>query len=273
MPPSANIEINGVAAVDDDLPINTLVQLSNADTGGEITYLWEILDQPEGTADVLSSPAIENPTFTPTKEGSYLIRLTVNDTLSTEVGDKKIAAIRQFKTNERIPAGMETIEVDAAKGWKPAVNRLLGIVDSVARDANLIICVNPAVGFPVVGDIVRLTETALIKVGLPGEERLLLCETALATVATDVIGPLGIVVGTPTGAASMASGLVIVRRFGLVEVSEAGVPALNDPVYVSDTAQPDLAAGTNPRKIGKVVYSAAGVWRWLIDGALGTTWP
>jgi hypothetical protein len=273
MPPSANIEINGVAVSDDDLPINTLVQLSNADTGGEITYLWEILDQPDGTADVLSSPAIENPTFTPKKEGSYLVRLTVNDALSTEVSDKKIAAVRQLKTNERIPAGMETIEVDPAKGWKPATNRMLAITDDVARDANLIICVNPGASFPTTGDIIRLTQTALIKTGLPGEERLLLCETALATVAANVLGPLAIVVGTPAGAGPSANGLVVARRFGLVEVTEAGAPLVGDPVYVSDTAQPALAAGTNARKIGKVVFSAAGVWRWLIDGSIGTTWP
>ncbi len=271
--PQALIEINAVAGSNDNLPINTLVQLSNADTGGEVTYLWEILDQPEGTADVLSNPAIENPTFTPTKEGSYLIRVTVNDTLVSETSDMVIAAVRQLKTNERIPAAMETIEVSTSLGWKPATNRLLQIVDDVARDANLIICVNPPASFPVVGDIVKFTETALIKVGLPGEERLLLCEKSLATALADVTGPLGVVVGTPTGASPAANGLVVVRRFGLVEPTEAGAPTIGDPVYVSDTAQPALVAGTNSRKIGKVVYSTASIWRWMIDGSIGTTWP
>lgn len=273
MAPSANIEINGVAASDDDLPIAVLVQLSNADTGGEVTYLWEILDQPTGTADVLSSPAIENPTFTPTKEGSYLLRLTVNATTSTEVSDKKIAAVRQLKTNERIPAGMETIEVDPAKGWKPATNQLMSDHDSRIVTGDLIVCVNPGASYPVVGDIVQFTQTAVIKSGLPGEETLLLCETALATVAANVIGPLGIVVGTPTGAVPAANGLVVVRTFGLVEPAEAGAPTIGDPVYVSDTAQPALVTGTSTRKIGKVVFSAAGVWRWMIDRAVGTTWP
>lgn len=271
--PQALIEINAIAGSNDDLPINTLVQLSNADIGGEITYLWEILDQPEGTADVLSNPAIENPTFTPKKEGSYLLRVTVNDSLASETSDLAIAAVRQLKTDERIPAAMETTEVSTSLGWKPATNRLLQLVDDVVRDANLIICVNPGASFPVVGDIVRLTQTALIKTGLPGEERLLLCETALATVAANVLGPLGVVVGTPTGAAPAADGLVVVRRFGLVEPTEAGAPAIGDPVYVSDTAQPALVAGTNVRKIGKVVYSTAGIWQWIVDGSVGTTWP
>lgn len=267
MPPSANIEINGLAVSDDDLPINTLVQLSNADTGGEITYLWEILDQPEGTADVLSNPAIENPTFTPKKEGSYLIRLTVNDSLSTEVADKKIAAIRQLKTNERIPAAMETVEVDTAKGWKPATNRMLEITDDVARDANLIVCINPGASFPVVGDIVRFDQSALIKATLPGQERLLLCEKALATSAAQVAGTLGVVIATPTGASPSANGLVIVRKFGVVEAVEVGAPAVGDSVYVSDTAQPALVAGSNSRKIGKVVYSSGGSYQWLIDNS------
>jgi len=272
--PAADIEINGSAVSDDDLPIATLVQLSNADTGGEISYLWEILDQPEGTADVLSSTSIENPTFTPNKEGTYLLRLTVNDTLASEVSDLKVAAVRQLKTNERIPAAMETTEVDSAKGWKPATNRLLQITDYVSRDANLIVCVNPGASFPVLGDIVRMHQTAIIKTGLPGEEELLLCETALATVAANLLGPMGAVVGTPTGVAPAANGLVIVRRFGLVEVDEAGAPTVGDVVYVDDTAQPSLTVGSNSRKVGMVVYSAASVWRWIIDGSLADgLWP
>jgi len=262
--PAANIEINGVAASNDDLPINTLVQLSNADVGGEVTYFWEILDQPEGTADVLSSTTIENPTFTPKKEGSYLLRLTVNDTLASEVSDMAIAAVRYLRTNDREVAAQETVEVDSARGWKTAVNRQLRKLNVAGTDGNVIVAKNPAVSFPTTGDVVQFNATALIKAGLPGEERLAVTALALATVAVNVSGPLGVVVGTPTGAAPAASGLVLVRVLGLVEVSEAGAPAVNDPVYVSDTAQPALAPGTNSRIIGRVVESSVGVWRWVV---------
>lgn len=265
--PAADIEVNGVAGSDDDVPINVLVQLSNADVGGEVTYLWEISDQPEGAADVLSSTAIENPTFTPKKEGSYRLRLTVNDTLASEVSGTAVVAVRHLKTNERIPAATESTEVDAAKGWKPAVNRLLAIVDDVARDANIVACVVPGAGFPTTGDIVRFTGVSIIKIGLPGEERLLFVETALATTAANVTGPLGVVVGTPTGGAPSANGIVLVRKYGLVEVSEAGAPLVGDPVYVSDTAQPALVGGTVSRKVGKVVEVGGGAWRWMIDSA------
>jgi len=271
--PQALIEINAVVGSDDDLPINTLVQLSNADTGGEITYLWEILDQPEGAADALSSAAIENPTITPKKEGSYLIRLTINDSLASEASNLVVLGIRHLKTNERVPAAMETVEVSTSMGWKPATNRLLAIVDDVARDANLLIVVLPAAAVPTIGDIVRYSGTALIKAGLPGEERLLLVDKALATSATEIARPLGVVVGTPTGGAPTANGLAIIRRFGLVEVSEAGAPTIGDPVYVSDTAQPALAAGSNSRKLGVVAYSTAGTWYWYIDGSLAASWP
>ena len=38
--PQAKIEINGTAGSDEDLPINVLVQLSNEDVGGEVTYTY-----------------------------------------------------------------------------------------------------------------------------------------------------------------------------------------------------------------------------------------
>jgi hypothetical protein len=268
MPPAANIEINGAAASDDDLPINTLVQLSNADVGGEVTYFWEILDQPEGTADVLSSSGIENPTFTPKKEGSYLLRLTVNDTLATEVTDTKISAVRYLRTNEREIAAMETVEVDPALGWKPAVNRQLRKLNVAGTDANTFAALNPGASAPTTGDVVFFNATDTIKTGLPGEERLLVSALALATVAANVNGTLAVVTGTPSGVAPTINAVILCRHFGLVEQTEAGAPTVGDLVYVSDTAQPALVAGTNSRVIGRVVTVGGGAWRWLIDTTL-----
>ena len=50
--PQAAIEINAVEASDENLPIDTLVQLSNNDVGDETTYLWEIVSQPPGAPGV-----------------------------------------------------------------------------------------------------------------------------------------------------------------------------------------------------------------------------
>ncbi len=265
--PQAVIEINGVAGSDADLPIGTLVQLSNADIGGEITYLWEIVDQPEGTADALSSSAIENPTFTPNKEGSYMLRLTVNASLSTEHVDQAIAAVLSIKTSERIPAATETTEVDAAAGWKASVNALLTRLNNTLADANIIVCKLPGASVPALGDIVTIGKTdAVLKTGLPGEEVIPACAKCLASSAVSIIGPLGSVIGAPDGGALVANGYACVRMFGISEVAEAGAPTAGDLVYVSDLAQPALVAGSNSRIIGSVTYSSAGVWRWLVTG-------
>ena len=266
--PQAVIEINGVAGSNENLPIGTLVQLSNLDVGGETMYLWEITDQPEGPDDLLSSTVVENPTFTQRKEGSYRLKLTVNGVPGPGFVDLQIAAVRHLKSNERIPAATETGETSITKGWKTVVNRLLARSDDVVGDANLVVCKLPGAGFAIGGDIVRFSLTGLIKTGLPGEERLMVVETAPATVAANVADTLGVVVNTPTGGVPVANGLVVVRVFGLVEISELGAPTVGDPVYVGDTFQPSLTPGTNSRQIGRVVQSAAGVWRWVIDGSL-----
>jgi PKD repeat protein len=270
--PSANIQINGVAASDDDLPINTIVQLNNVNTGGETSYLWEILDQPEGTADVVSSATIQNPTFTPKKEGSYLIRLTVNQGGGDQVVNTKIAAVRQLKSNERVPSAFEVLEVDSAKGWKTATNRLLSRADDALADSNLIVCVNSATLTATVGDIVSFTGISTIKSGLPGEETVLTASQASASSAAPMRSSmLGIVVATPSGAATSAGTLLIVRVRGLVETSVliGGTPAIGDLVWVGDNSRPSLTPGTNPRLVGKIVLvNATQSYRFVIDGSL-----
>jgi len=44
-----------------------------------LTYQWIMLDKPNGPGGVLSEPALQNPTFTATKAGDYLIGLSVSD--------------------------------------------------------------------------------------------------------------------------------------------------------------------------------------------------
>lgn len=264
--PVANIEINGTASSKDTLPINTLVQLSNADVGGEVTYLWEILDQPVGTADVLSNAAIENPTFTPKKEGSYFLRLTVNAALGSISINTKIAAVRELKTNERIDAAFETTEVDAAKGWKTATNAAMKRALNAVADANLVACINAPSSFPVIGNIVKFSIQGTIKTGLPGQEGLPVVEVAKATSFKDTHQALGVVVGTPSGSGVAANSVVIVQRFGLVALAQAGSPVVGDAVYLGNTSLPSLVPGSVTRVIGRVTASAAGSWTWVIDG-------
>lgn len=271
MPPSANIEINGVATSDDDVPIDTLVQLSNADTGGEVTYLWTVLDQPEGAADALSATNIENPTITPKKEGTYLLQLIINQGLSDERVDSKIFAVRQLKSFQRIPAAAETIETGAT-GWKNAANRNLQKLDDLYGDGNIIACGNSSGGNLSAGTIVFFLEESTIKTGLPGEEHALFVNKALATTAYKVAGTLGVVIGGADGGAFSTSKVGLVRVFGLVENSYdfgAGAPAANDPIYVDDTGQPSLDPGTFRRRIGRVMSAAGTVVRWIVEGHRG----
>ena len=44
--PQAKILVNGIIGSNDDVTINTLVQLNNQNIGGESTYSWAILEQP-----------------------------------------------------------------------------------------------------------------------------------------------------------------------------------------------------------------------------------
>ena len=123
--PRARIEINASVGSNTDLPINTSVLFSNDDAGDETSYLWSVLDQPVGATDALSNTTIENPTFTPKKEGTYLVRLTVDSGLSTESVDQVIVGIRDLKTRLRVPAAGETTEGDTTDGWSTTVNEML----------------------------------------------------------------------------------------------------------------------------------------------------
>jgi hypothetical protein len=262
--PAADIEINAVASGGVDVPINVPVQLSNADVGGETTYAWQILDQPEGAADALSSPAIENPTFTPRKEGSYLIRLVVNASTPTEAIDTAVVSVVEFRTGERLPAAGELLERDTVRGWATAVNRQLRRVDRLRGDAGIIAAT--ATAGMAVGSIVRLSSAIdTLKAGLPGEE---IVPRAALLGAASAYGLVGVIVAVCDGGSIAAGKLVLVRVSGLVEFTEAGAPVVGDLVYVDNAGEPTLTAtsATHPRLVGRVVWTDGANYRWVING-------
>ncbi len=184
--PQAKISINGVDGSNDNLPINTLVQLSNDNSGGEFSYAWTILNQPDGPTDSLSATNIQNPTLTPKKEGTYLVQLIVNGSLE----DVQIAAIRYLKSLERAPAAGETTEDSEAEGWEIAQNNLNSRVDALVGDPGTLVAVAGQAGL-VAGNIVRATTTAVIKSGLPGQETL-----PSVTLVNPTAGPIDLGSGT-----------------------------------------------------------------------------
>lgn len=273
--PQAVIKINGVAGSNDSLPINTLVQLDNQDVGGELTYLWAILSQPDGVADALSSLVIKTPTFTPKKEGTYLLQLTVNQALPTQQIGTAIAAVRQLKTGIRIPSPGETIEANSVtpantQGWARAVNAVLLQVDGLISDPGLIVGVNTSGGVLTHGDVVRVTSGAVIKSGLPGQETVPGFTKAPATALGNVDELLSVVEGDIAGNANVPAGdLAKVRYIGRVATIPIGAGVVGDPVYVSDTATLSATQGTIRRQVGSIMSASGGnrdVW---FDGAGG----
>lgn len=253
----AKIKVNGVDGSNDDVPINVLVTLANDGLGGETTFLWTIVDQPEGAADSLSSSSVASPTFTPKKEGSYLIRLTVNASLSDEATNQAIVAVRQLRTNQRVPAAQETLEDDSTAGWKLAANRQLQLLDKLKGDSNLVVAWSH-VG-AVVDQCVKFAGTKTIKAGLPGEEIIVLTAAAGAGV------PVGVIVGPCKTGGAVSDNLVFVRGHGLHENARTGDPAVGDGVFVnSSTSLPSLTGST---EIGRVVAhdGAAHTYRFAIN--------
>jgi hypothetical protein len=260
----ALISINGVDAQFAAVAIGSVVMLTNHDEGGETTYAWTILDQPEGTADVLSSAAIESPTLTVNKEGSYALRLVVNQGTGTEVIQTAVVAVLDARTGERIPAATESTESGLSKGWALALNRVLAHVLRAAADANIVVAQTP--GSIAIGTIVQLTGIATVNVATPSVFTVTQIATALGTAAQP--GRLGIVVDGVVPGITTAGALVQVRILGLVPLNGTGSPAVGDRVFLGDTGQPSLVVGTVPRVIGHVVASSGGSYQWVIDGAV-----
>lgn len=255
--PTAAIKINGVVGSNDDLSINVLVLLDNAGSGGESTYLWQITDQPEGTPDVLSSTNTQAPSFTPRKEGSYRLRLVVNQGQGTEQVSAVIAAVRQLKTRQRVPAAGETTEVDATRGFATAADRLFVALEQAVTGGQIVIG-TAAVASLTRGTVLRATGTATLKSGLPGQESVPAFSKAQASTAAQVQQPLCVLEGGVDGSGAPANGAVIKARisgfFGPVAGSGA---TTGNPVFVSDAGGLSLAAGTTSRKVGTVTRAGA----------------
>jgi len=257
--PQADIEINGVASSNEDLPINTLVQLSNNDAGDETTYTWEIVNQPEGPADALSNTGIENPTITPQKEDTYLIRLTVDQGLPTEVVDTKLFRVRRFKTDAVLVAVGEA-QAGTKGAWSFDQNETLNKLLQRLYTGQIIVA--QAAGPITVGAVVQLDDTNTIKAGLPGEERVPRASNVNATDPAIASKVVGVALGQPNGSGVVIAGdMLLVRVNGLLDLPNVGAPALGDPVFVSDAGTLALAQGTNRRKIGTVTDATPGAWR------------
>ena len=267
------ITVNAVPGSNADLPINTPISLNNQNVGGELTYTWAILDQPPGPVDAFSSSTVQNPTLTPTKEGTYFLRLVVNQGLPSEKENKVVVAVRQLKTLERVPSAGESQEADASDGWATALNSYLRHLDAHLADPGVMVGVNDTGAALAANTVVRATSVKTIKTGLPGEEKLPGFTKALATLATNTDELLGIVVGGVDGNANPADQSIInVRLFGRVSGVVGGPPAVGATVYVSDTGTLSLTPGTTRRAVGSAMTATNpfDVWFFATGGDSST---
>ncbi len=266
----ARIKINAVVGSDDDVPIDTAVMLSNDGLGGEATWLWEIVSQPDGTADSLSATNIAAPQFTPKKEGTYLVHLTVTDGIGGTESDQVAVAVRFLKSRGRAPASTETDEVSSSKGWHPALAEQLATLDRVRADPGLFVGVLGAGGIAA-GTVCRITGTATIKAGLPGEETLPSLVSAPATTVANLRGALAVLVAATDGGAT-GNGAICYFRWHGPRTGLTGAPTTGDPVYVSDTAALALTPGTVSRQIGTVGRSGGGTYDVFFHGGGSPEW-
>lgn len=102
-----------------DLAVNETITLSNYDNLGARTYRWELIswgtdlgdpDTPKPLINNANSPVA---TFTPTRVGSYLIQLTINNRVKGRI----IASIKTSFLSLRLPAEEEAQEFDGGWDW------------------------------------------------------------------------------------------------------------------------------------------------------------
>ena len=259
---------------DVDINLNETVQLTSSVIAA--TYEWVLVSQPEGAPQVNLDPhAVGVPllstadtcTFTPTKEGSYLIRLTLNAGLPDESVDTTICAVRELQTGDRIPAPQETTEVNSDEGWAPgAVTKILQRVTRLS-DSGIFVAQNASSGPLQPGSVVHMNGMAAIGTG-DNERSVPTIGLALASDLALVDGPLGVMVGNTAGAPVAISDGHLCRVMVLgglasynMDDGPSGAGVAGDPVYVSNTGFLSLTAGTTVRQVGDVAnVVSAGVY-------------
>lgn len=232
----------------DNLALGASCSLHSVDTA--TTYTWSLLSQPAGPNDLIVGSG-RTVSFTPTKEGSYLVKLIVDIGLPSESASQLVAAVRELETGDRIPAIGETTENSANDGWANPVDAILERVTRFV-DAGVLPGVAGAAGLAV-GDVVYASGVATLAAGLPGERVVASWTKAQADSIAAMQGVYGVLVGSVNGGTIASGDVVTVRTTGLYQgVPYGSAPVVGDAVYISDAAGLALTSGTIERQIGTV---------------------
>lgn len=257
------IRLDGSATPQLGYAAGDTITLSNANNTDVVTWLWELVSKPASSTAVLSSSTAASPTFTADRQGSYLVRLTVNAGLSDTTFGTGLAAVLHERTGLRVPAAQEAGEAGAA-GWASAVNALLALLDARSADPGLILAANTTGGTLTHGAPVRLSGFATMLSG-QSEEFVLPGVTAVDATTDACLTMVFVVEGTRAGAASVPNGApVVLRLFGVVRIASAMTPG--DRAYLSDAGGLTSTAGTVIRELGVALESSGGQVRFLFDG-------
>lgn len=261
---SALIQINaGTPGVsDDNVVLGSTVTLYSVTTA--MTYDWAIVSQPAGPNDALVTPTQQSASFVATKEGSYLVRLTIDQGLPGESTQQLVAAVRELETGDRIPAIGETTENSANDGWANPVDAILERVTRFT-DAGVLPGVAGTSGLSV-GDIVYASGVYELASGLPGARYVASWTKALASSAPTVQGVYGVLVSSVNGGIIATHDVIAVQTTGLWR-GVSGSPTVGDAVFISDLGDFALSAGTLTRQIGTVCAVAGGLYDVMVGPA------
>lgn len=295
---AALITVDAVVGSDDDRTVGALVTLANVADGDESTYQWDILSQPPGGTDVLSSGSALSPTFTPTKAGSYLIRLIVDAALATRRENRVIVAVRHQRSGLRAPALGEGTEVQNtgsdSPGWRKSLCDLYALADRTFGDTGRVLVkvsgtVSPNSVVALQGrftganqyEVLPLTNNGLVPVVAP--------VTATEDTTKLLVGVVEDVVqanSAPMNAnGPWADPFAVVRFFGRPERflnSMSNIPAEDgatpdaELVFLSDTGTVSRTPGTYRRALGYLLSESAASYPntyFLVGGMTDTSEP
>ncbi len=247
----SRITLDGVVRSYYEVLPGATVTVENDGDGGETSVLWVALtgSQPSGSFDGFADPLDPTTSMTVNKEGSYLIQNIVNGSITGSA----VVAVKQLKSNFRMPAAGEKTEESGSYGWARAIQKMGDVIDGMYADGGTVVA-RARVDIPL-RQLVRPSGSHVIKSGLPGAERVLEFSRVAGEATGSIQSTLYIAErGLTSSVDPIPSGtLFVARLYGLAGPFTGTNPAKGDFVFPRADGVVSLSVDTVDRKIGTVV--------------------